>query len=410
MIQWLNFLEIVDIREFLFEVGDIGGGGEGFSGGEGDELGGGIFFAVVVDVGLEPLIEAGEVGVLDVLAESGEVFGGGFEELCGEDVAEGVGGEVTDAAAGPVDVLEDAFAVGGGRDAEGGLHFGVPGGGGVLDGELFFEEGLFHFVAEDDVEVVGDFVGFDADEGGGDLVDGAIEGVERGGGELFGEGFLEEGIVAGPEFAGASDQVFPEAGLGFVDAEGDAAGEGCGFEFWIDVEFVEGVAHFVEAAEESAREPLFFVAGGDADVVLGEVGAEGVDGDVEAAAVEGEAAVFEDSSGEGLLAGGVVIAGEDFVGDAVGLFFDGGDEGDGEIFEGLEDGVEEGGGHAFFVIVEEDVVDGFVRLAPPQGGGVLAFEVVDFFEPGGEEGKVVFGAGGLPDFLGEGAGFGEFND
>lgn len=159
-------LEGVDGGEFLLEVGEVVVGGEGFSGGFLDELLRGEFAAELVEAGAEPFAEGGVDAGAEVGIEGGESASGGGEELGGEDGAEGVGGEVADAAAGPVDVLEDAFAIGGGRDGEVFFHAVIPGGGCVVDGEAVFEEFLFHFEAEDDVEIVGNFVGFDADEGG----------------------------------------------------------------------------------------------------------------------------------------------------------------------------------------------------------------------------------------------------
>lgn len=215
--------------------------------------------------------------------------------------------------------------------------------------------------------------------------------------------------MAFPEGEGTTDEVFPEAGLGFVDAEGDAAAEGSGFVGGVDAHFIEGVAHFVEGAEECAGHPVFFEAGGDADVVLGEVGAEGVDGAVETAAGEIVAEFLKDGAGELFLGGLVEIAGEGFVGDAVFVLDDFGDEGDEVLFEGFEEGVEGGDGHAFFVVIEEDVV-GDAAGGDADCGGVLAFEFEDAIEPGSEGGVVIFSAGLGPDAVGQGADFGGFHD
>jgi len=167
---------------------------------------------VAVDVLLKPGAEGVEAAFFDVGGDVGVGSEGGGEELGVHDVAEGVALEVApDEVAEPVDVLEDAVFVVGGRDAKVALVGGAPGVGQVGDGESAFEEVEAQLEADHDVEVVGDFVGVGADEAGGDGVDGVVEGVEVDGSELVGEGLLELGVEVVPEGAGAAYEVFPEA-------------------------------------------------------------------------------------------------------------------------------------------------------------------------------------------------------
>ena len=126
------------------------GGGVGFgSGGLLHEVLGEEGGAVLMDVGLHPVEEGEEVGFGEGGGD-GVVFHGGVEELGGVDVAEGVGGEVAEPAHGPVDVLEAAFGVVFGAEAEEFFEGFVPGVGDVGDVEIAGEEGAFEFETEED--------------------------------------------------------------------------------------------------------------------------------------------------------------------------------------------------------------------------------------------------------------------
>ena len=96
----------------------------------------------------------------------------------GVDVPEGVGGEVAEAAHGPVDVLKAAFGVVFGTEAKEFFEGVIPSGGDVGHFELAGEEGAFEFEAEEDVKVVGGFIGLDADGRVGGAVDGREEVIE----------------------------------------------------------------------------------------------------------------------------------------------------------------------------------------------------------------------------------------
>ena len=93
----------------------------------------------------------------------------------------------------------------------------APGFGQVADGEIAFEHGQLEVESQHDVQVVGDFVGFDADQRSLDLVDCPIEGLQRHLTELFGEDGLKPGIVELPETPAAPDPVLPKARLALVN-------------------------------------------------------------------------------------------------------------------------------------------------------------------------------------------------
>ena len=68
--------------------------------------------------------------------------------------------------------MEAATSVVGDFKAEEFFEEFVPSGGEVANGEITFKELGFQFKAEKDVEIVSDFVGFDADEGAFDSIGG----------------------------------------------------------------------------------------------------------------------------------------------------------------------------------------------------------------------------------------------
>ena len=107
-------------------------------------------------------------------------------------------------------VLHDAFGVVFDFYVEEFLVFVVPCLGEFVYVGFVVEEVVFDLEAYDDVEVVGDFVGFYADFAGLDFVYGVDEGVEcevlEFGCDLF---YFWEGV--GPVFFGASDDVFGES-------------------------------------------------------------------------------------------------------------------------------------------------------------------------------------------------------
>lgn len=212
----------------------------------------------------------------------GVLFGEGGEELSGEEVAEGVGGEVAEVAEGPVDVLQASERIFGGDDAEIRLHFGVPRFGKVVDAELARDKLFFNLKAQNDVEAVGHLVGFDADEAGGDFIDAAVESVEGDAFEDVGESFLKVGIEKAAEGKAAADEGFPPARLALVHTEGDGLREGSAPGVDGNAHLIHRVSRFMEDREDVAHEVVGDDASGDAAVVGMERHRKGVARDVEA--------------------------------------------------------------------------------------------------------------------------------
>ncbi len=205
-----------------------------------------------------------------------------------------------------------------------------------------------------------------------------------------------------PEGAAAADVVFPEAGLRFVNAEGDGLAGGKVEVRGGEALFVEAVAGFVHHAEEGRGEVVVFVAGGEADVLWAESGAEGMSGGVDAALREVEAEGLGDFTVESLLRCDGGIAVEKIGGDGGGFF----DRSGGDLSEFGVDGVEEGGNFlglcTAFVFREESVVR-FVFVTPVIG--FFASDLEEFFEVGCEGGEVILLTSFTPSRLGEGGGF-----
>ena len=89
-----------------FENLEVGFGVEGFSCGALDEFGGGIATAVGVDFLTKPAKEGVVVAIFHRSGEGRQIPICGLPKLGGGQIAESVGGEVAEAAKGPVDVLK----------------------------------------------------------------------------------------------------------------------------------------------------------------------------------------------------------------------------------------------------------------------------------------------------------------
>ena len=179
--------------------------------------------AVAVDLLAQPLAERRQVAGADPLVEVVDVAAGGLPQLAGDHVAEAVGGEVAEGAAGPVDVLEDAAGVVGDLEAEVVAVARVPGLGQVLEREVVLEDLQLELEADQDVEVVGDLVGLDPDQRALDAVGGAEELVDVDRAEGVGEALaqLRQDVARGRAARGRPSS--PRAGSGTRAARASAA-------------------------------------------------------------------------------------------------------------------------------------------------------------------------------------------
>ena len=119
----------------------------------------------------------------------------------------------------------------------------------VFHGEITTEESSLELEAKEDVEVVRGFVSFDTDGGVGGAVNSDEELIERNPAKV-GEEFLGARKPFFPEGARSADVVFPETGLGFVNAEGDGLSGGEVEVVGGEALFVKPVTNFVHDSEE----------------------------------------------------------------------------------------------------------------------------------------------------------------
>jgi hypothetical protein len=137
---------------------------EGFSRRPLDKFGGGVAATMSMDFFPEPEEERRVVAGLDGVGEGGKVSVGGLPKVgCGE-IAERVGGKVTESTQRPVDILKTSVGIVGNVEAKELLEKFVPRGRKVANGKISLEELGFQFETKKDVEVVCDFVRFHADE------------------------------------------------------------------------------------------------------------------------------------------------------------------------------------------------------------------------------------------------------
>ena len=111
----------------------------------------------------------------------------GDEELGGIKASEAIGRKIAEAAMAPMDVLETASFVIRNGDAEPGLIILVPPPGDITYGKASVQQPFFQLIADHDMKMVGDLVGFRTDQGWLDLIDAVVKCFQRDAAELFGK-------------------------------------------------------------------------------------------------------------------------------------------------------------------------------------------------------------------------------
>src|SRR5262249_14224419 len=147
----------------------------------------------------QPLVQLGEIAAFDLLVEARDRLPRLLPDLHREDRAEQVRGEVAEATAGPVRILQDAERVVRDGEAQQLLEPGVPGVREILDGKTAGQQLLLELEAEDHVQPVARLVGVDAHERAPDTIDRAVELLERHAAERTWERLLHARVEPAPE-------------------------------------------------------------------------------------------------------------------------------------------------------------------------------------------------------------------
>ena len=116
-----------------------------------------------MNVCFEPVDAGAVLTALEIVVHS-DLFPHAVIELRRKGTAQRIGGEVTEAAVGPVHILQDAFAVGRNLNAEILPVQIIPGFLQLFKRNTSAEESLFELVADQDVDRIGELIGSGADE------------------------------------------------------------------------------------------------------------------------------------------------------------------------------------------------------------------------------------------------------
>src|SRR5262245_18454027 len=195
----------------------------------------------------QPFLQPAELTAAHVALERlpAEVSPRLLHELGGEEISERVSREIADPAEAPVDVLQTTVPVVRRRQVEQLLETLVPRPRQLRRRKVAADQRLLQLEAQDDVQVVGRLISFDADERRLHVVDREHEIVERDAAERREDlEHLREEVL--PERPAAADLVFPEPRLRFVNAERARGAERFAEMLWRQVLLVDAVPAFVE--------------------------------------------------------------------------------------------------------------------------------------------------------------------
>jgi len=147
----------VERLEFFRQIADVVIGIE-FTAGIFEKDGGLIAACVAVDMLAEPCLDVAEIRVFQSLAQVAEIVLHAHEHLCAVCASERIGGEISEASARPVRILQTAPGVVGNVNAEIFLVKAVPFGGKIGDGKRAGDQLLFDPVANNEGRTVGKLV------------------------------------------------------------------------------------------------------------------------------------------------------------------------------------------------------------------------------------------------------------
>ena len=142
----------------------------------------------------EPTLQHHQLSCCNFILQMRDLQFGLFIELNGVEISERVRREITEGAERPVHVLQHAFRIVGGDDAQVFLHFLVPDPRQVFRARPAFNEILLDFEPEHDVEIVGELIGLDSNQRRLYAIDGRVELFPVEGTQLMMKGLLQHGV------------------------------------------------------------------------------------------------------------------------------------------------------------------------------------------------------------------------
>ena len=171
-----------------------------------------------------------------------------------------------------------------------------------------------------------------------------------------------------------------------MDGHAGAAAQGGVLDVVPDVQLIEGMAALVDDGVHAGGESLLMVVGGDAHVVLGEVGGEGMLRFPDGTVVPIDGHDLHEPVGEpALLLDGKALIEESVVHHGA-LGRHGLDQGQKLLAQQAEEPVQGGHGQALFILIQQHVVGGPVRVPV---AGKLPGIGQQLLQMGGEEGVIV---------------------
>ena len=185
-----------------------------------------------------------------------------------------------------MNVLHHAARVVGWCNAQVVLHFGIPSFGQFADFQFAFKDFKLEFKAQHDVKVVGDFVGFNPNQAWLHAVNQFVHGFCVHIVQAFREIILQFWKPVLPKSKGASNQVFPQTRLAFVNGAPATSSQRGAAQMFARVLFVHRVSSFVESPEQCHRQVIWVVTGGHSSIVSRETCGERVRGGVQTPSLE----------------------------------------------------------------------------------------------------------------------------
>ena len=123
----------------------------------------------------QPVEDRGFVAASDQVLDRPQFGCHRLTQLGADQVAQGIGGEISEKPFAPVDILKTAFGVVARTPREQLLHAVVPVLRQLLDRQVLLEQGQLQFKAQHDVEAVAEFIGLHPRQSGPHRIDAAPE-------------------------------------------------------------------------------------------------------------------------------------------------------------------------------------------------------------------------------------------